>query len=186
MRVRPVNAFLVLILSASGWVLYAQTDMYSGKAGSVHFTSDAPLEMIEAESEQLSGAINPKTYGVAFSVRVSSFHGFNSAVQRDHFLENYMEESKYPVATLTGKIIEQIDFSKNGQFDVRVKGNLNIHGVTTERIIPGSLTINSDTVVIRAAFSVPLKEHAINIPKLLSQKIAETIYVQIDIVLQKG
>lgn len=185
MLMRPIEMILSFFLTSSGLSVHAQPGMFTGKDGMIQFTSDAPLEMIKAESNQLSGAINPETNGVAFSVRISSFHGFNSTVQREHFMENYLEVSKYPVATLTGKIIEKTDFTKPGLYEVRVKGILNIHGVSIERIIPGNLIVNSETIIIRATFSVPLKEHSINVPKLLSQKIAETIFVQIDLSLQK-
>jgi polyisoprenoid-binding protein YceI len=163
-----------------------QQVIYSSKSGSIHFRSDAQLELINARSQELSGAINPETHGMAFSVQIKSFEGFNSAVQQVHFMENYMEATKYPVATFTGKIIERIKFHEPGIHDVRVKGILNIHGINTERIIPGKLTIQGDTVHVEASFTVPLEDHDIGIPRLLSQKIAEMINVQVDIDLQKN
>lgn len=183
---RPSDIVLSVMLASTPLILGAQQGMYTGKAGTVAFKSNAPLEFIQAESHQLSGAINPETNGVAFSVRINSFHGFNSAVQREHFMENYMEATKYPVATFTGKIIETISFTEEGQYDIRVKGILNIHGVNSERLMPGRLIVSKDSTEIHTLFSVPLKDHDINIPKLLSQKIAETIDVEIEMVLQKA
>ena len=162
--------YIIILITLSGFdpKLNAQQRIYTGKHGSVHFRSDAPLELIDAISDQLSGAINPDTRGVAFSVRISSFHGFNSPVQREHFMENYLESVKFPVATFTGRIIEKIRFFEDGAHNIRVKGILNIHGVSTERIIPGMLTIDGDTIAVTATFTVPLDEHAISVPKLLS------------------
>jgi len=176
---------ICILLAIMVGTLEAQEGIYTGKSGSASFKSDAPLELIQAESKQLSAAINPLTNGVAFSIRINSFVGFNSAVQREHFMENYMEANRYPVATFTGKIIEQLPFTKPGQYEVRVKGILNIHGIGTERIIPGRFIVSKSGIVLHASFSVPLHEHDIHVPKLLSQKIAETISVQIDIDLQK-
>ena len=183
---RLFQIILSLFLASGSIALVAQDGMYTGKAGTVSFTSDAPLELISAQSTQLSGAINPETNGIAFSARINSFQGFNSSVQREHFMENYMESTKYPVATFSGKLIETIPFSEQGQYDVRVKGVLNIHGVSMEGIIPGTLIISKDALEIHATFTVPLKDHDINVPKLLSQKIAESIYVQIDMTLEKS
>jgi len=185
MLIRPIHAVLSLLMTGVQPALNGQQGMYTGKAGTVHFKSEAPLEIIEAGSKQLSGAINPETNGVAFSVRINSFQGFNSAVQRQHFMENYMEATRFPVATFTGKIIEKINYIEPGEYDVRVKGILNIHGINVERIIPGSLVVLNDTFLVLVSFSVLLNDHAINVPRLLSQKIAETIYVQIEMPLQK-
>ncbi len=185
MLIRPSDIVLSVMLTGMQLTLTAQEALFTGKTGIIHFKSDAALEIIEAESTQLSGAINPATNGIAFSVRLNSFHGFNSSVQREHFMENYMEATKFPVATFTGKIIETVSFAVEGQYDIRVKGILNIHGVSTERLIQGRLVSSRGVIEVSASFSVPIKEHDINIPKLLSQKIAETIYVEIEMVLQK-
>jgi hypothetical protein len=184
MILRPL-IFSLGIFFTCLYSLSVQQGMFVGKTGHVHFLSDAPLELIKASSKELSGIIDPTNNGVAFSIRVVTFHGFNSAVQREHFMENYMEVSRYPVATFTGKIIEALDFQQDGVRNVRIKGLLNIHGVTVERIVPGTLIIKGNLINASASFTVPMKEHAITIPKLLSQKIAEGITVNIELTLQK-
>ena len=50
-------------------------------------------------------------------------------MQKEHFNENYLESDKYPDATFAGKIIEDVDFTKNNTITVRAKGILTIHGV---------------------------------------------------------
>ena len=162
-----------------------QQVLYTSKAGGVSFRSDAQLELISAKSKHLGGVVNPATKGVAFSVPINTFAGFNSAVQLEHFTENYLEVTKFAVATFTGKIIEHVDFGVTGTNDIRVKGILNIHGVSKERIIPGTIIISGNTAHMLASFTVPLSEHGITVPKLLSQKIAEVISVHIDILLEK-
>ncbi len=54
---------------------------------------------------------------------MESFQGFNSTLQREHFNENYIESDKYPEARFSGKVIEDIDFSKDGTYIIRAKGN---------------------------------------------------------------
>ncbi len=149
--------------------------------GRVHIQSDAPLEVIKADSEVLQGVIDPGSNTFAFSVRINSFQGFNSQIQRTHFLENYMEEKKYPNATFEGRFIEDIPFDTPGVYSVRAKGMLLIHGVTRERIIRGDLMIMEESVFIRTDFFVPVSDHGISIPKIVNQKIAEEIAVTIEI-----
>ena len=73
-----------------------------------------------------------------------SFKGFNSPVQQEHFYENYIEDDKFPRSSFQGKIIEKIDANLTGDFNVRAKGILDIHGVKQERIIPGTLIIEEN------------------------------------------
>lgn len=154
-------------------------ETYTITKGSISFKSDAPLELIEAESSQLKGLIDFSNGNFAFSVPMSSFQGFNSALQREHFNENYMESTKFPKATFAGKIIENVDPDKNGEVQVRAKGKLNIHGVEQERIIKSTLSIQDGRVQVMSTFTVLLQDHNIAIPKVVQQKIAQEIYVTI-------
>lgn len=148
--------------------------------GKVFMRSEAPLEIIQAQSQQLRGLIDTTTRQFAWSVRIRSFEGFNSPLQREHFNEDYMESEKYPEATFSGRIIEAIEWQKNGVYEVRAKGRLNIHGVEQERIIRGTLEIQERRVRIRAQFSVLLADHNIAIPRAVFQKIAEEIQVIVE------
>lgn len=148
--------------------------------GKVDFTSDAPLEVIKASSAKLRGAIDTARHSFAWSVDIKTFEGFNSPLQREHFNENYMESKKYPKASFTGKIIEKIDFQKDGTYSVRAKGILNIHGVEQERIIKSQLELSGKKIRVQTSFSVPLADHNISIPKIVYQKIAEEIAVSVD------
>jgi len=145
-----------------------------------HFKSDAPLEIIEAKSTKLKGAINSNKRTFAFTIPIQSFQGFNSPLQLEHFNENYLESLKYKNATFTGKIIEKIDFSKNGKFTIRAKGKLTIHGITQERIIKSILEIKNGRLYVKSNFTVLLDEHKIRVPKIVHQKIAKEIMVNIE------
>lgn len=142
------------------------------------FTSNAELELIKASSNQVQGLIDPASKEFAFSVDVISFEGFNSSLQRDHFNEKYMESDRFPKARFSGKIIEPIDFSADGSYDVRAKGNLEIHGQKQTRIIKSRVTITNGVLNIEARFLVPLTDHNISIPAIVSQKIATEIEVE--------
>lgn len=154
------------------------------KEGTIHFKSEAPLELIEATSKKLKGALNPAEHTFAFSVANNSFEGFNSALQREHFNENYMESVKYPTCTFTGKIIEDIDYTADGTYNVRAKGKLAVHGVEQERIIKATMQIKKGVISVSSDFTVPLADHNITIPKIVNQKIAEEIFVDLNVVFQ--
>ena len=178
-----MKVFLRSFFLASLIVLFVAFDeggsVFITQTGFVKFTSDAPLELIEAENKQLSGVLDIEKRTLAFKVKIQGFQGFNSALQREHFNENYMESDGFPESTFSGKIIEDLDLSKPGEYNVRVKGMLLIHGIGKERIIPGKLTVKSSGIDLACNFEVPLVDHDIVIPRIVYQKIAEVIRVQV-------
>lgn len=171
---------LFALLSLFSPVLPRPSGVYRTDAGKLNFRSDAPLELIEAHSRKLRGAIDPSNQTFAWVVDVRTFEGFNSPLQREHFNENYLESTHFPRATFNGKIIEKIDFSKDGTYSVRAKGKLNLHGIEKERIIKSTLQIKGGVLQIHTSFTVPLADHDITIPKVVYQKIAEEIMVTVD------
>lgn len=148
--------------------------------GKIQIRSEAPLEIIEAQSNRLRGLIDPARQSFAWSVEIKSLNGFNSPLQREHFNENYLESNKFPRASFMGKIIEKIDFQQDGVYDVRAKGKFTVHGVEQERIIKSRLSIKKGKAVVQSTFTVLLADHDITIPRIVYQKIAEEVTVKID------
>jgi polyisoprenoid-binding protein YceI len=151
---------------------------YTVQKSDMSFTSKAELELIKASSTETQGIIDPATNQFAFSVPISSFRGFNSDLQRQHFNDNYMESSKYGKASFTGKIIEQVNYAHDSVYTVRAKGELDIHGQKQTRIIKAKLIVRKNDLQIDTDFNVPLTDHNISIPRIVSQKIATEIDVR--------
>lgn len=158
-------------------VLTSFCQKMSVETGQIKFASHAELELIEATSDKVQGLLDTSASRFAFSVEIQSFKGFNSGLQREHFNEKYLESDLFPTATFSGKIIEQIDFEKEGTYEVRAKGELNIHGIKQTRIIKSKLSIADHKILITSEFTVPLADHNITIPQIVSQKIATEIEV---------
>ena len=97
-----------------------------------------------------------------------------------------METEQFPNATFTGRIIERIDLRKDGQYEVRAKGKLHMHGVKRERIIKSILEKKGEVIHLKSFFTVLLKEHDITVPRIVHQKIAEEIEVTIEATLTKS
>lgn len=170
--------FSVSLLLGSG--IEGPSDIFTVYKGRISFKSDAPLELIQASSDELKGLIQTNTKQFAFSVKIRSFKGFNSALQKDHFNENYLESEKIPDATFSGKIIEDVDFSNDNSTSVRAKGVLTIHGVPQERIIKSDIIIKNGIILLNADFTVLLSDHNIPIPKVVHEKLASEIKVELN------
>ena len=127
----------------------------------------------------MEGIIDHASLTFAFVVPINTFKGFNNGLQQQHFYENYMESSRYPEASFTGKIIESVDLTKPGTYHVRAKGQLRIHGKSQERIIKTELISTGTEVIAKTQFIVPLMDHQIEVPKIVYQKIAQEINVSV-------
>lgn len=167
------------LMVASFGSLSAQEGLFRTTSGSVEFLSEAPLERIEAKSTALKGILNPVSREFAFTLPINSFEGFNSPLQQEHFNENYLESETHPKGQFSGAIIESIDLTQPGTYKVRAKGDLSIHGIAVERIIPIELMVGEGGMQVSASFIVPLADHDISIPRIVRQKIAEDIAVSV-------
>jgi hypothetical protein len=185
MNMNSLKISVLLSLILLGCVSHAQT-RYVVEKGQISFTSNAKLEIINASSNKIQGLIDPVDNRFAFVVKIQSFQGFNGELQRQHFNDRYMETDKFFDATFSGKIIEEMDFSKNGTYEVRAKGNLIIHGKKQMRIIKSKVVVDNGTISIESEFIVPLTDHDISIPQIVSEKIATEIKVKLIATLRQA
>jgi hypothetical protein len=178
-----VKKFLLLVILGSFLSAFTyfigSASMYSGNKGVIKIASNAPLGKIKAESKQLSGVLDLGNRTFTMSIPIVSFEGFNSALQKKHFNEKYMETKKMPEATFKGKIIESINFEEDGTNNVRVKGVMKIHDTEKEMIIKSKVIIKGEQLALESSFSVLLKDFNIKIPTIVMQKIAEEIFVEV-------
>jgi hypothetical protein len=172
-----MNKLIIVSVLISGSLIASAQKKFAIDNGSILFTSNAQLELIKASSDKVQGLLDPATNQFAFTVDMKSFKGFNSELQREHFNEKYMESEKFPKAKFSGKIIEAIDLSADGVYDVRAKGDLEIHGQKQTRIIRSKISVKNSVITIESKFIVPLTDHDISIPSIVSQKIATEIEV---------
>lgn len=168
--------FLLAVLMACTAICHAQM-VYQVKQGSISFNSDAPNEIIKASSKKLLGIINTDKKQFAFKAEVSSFEGFNSPLQKEHFNENYMESGLYPEISFSGKIIEDVNLATDGKYTIRAKGKLTIHGVSRDRIIYATAVVKNQMIDITSEFTVSLADHDIKIPRVVNDKLATEVFI---------
>lgn len=175
---------LIFFLFFSINVFAQKQDLLNSTSGKILFISYAPEEVIKASSTQVKGLIRPSQQTFAIAVENSSFLGFNSKLQKEHFNERFIESDKNAQCTYAGKIIDKIDWSKEGNYKARVKGKLNVHGVSVERVLPVQIQISKGKIIVSANFVVPLSDHDISIPSIVNQKIAEDIDVSFSAIFE--
>ena len=158
---------------------YAQ--LYIAKSGTVSFFSAAPMENIDGESKSVNALLNAENNEIAVIVPVSSFQ-FKKALMQEHFNEKYMESQKYREARFKGRILGDVDYKKDGVYPVTASGLLNLHGVEKSYTEKGTLTVKGDELLLACQFNVILKDHKIEVPSIVSQKIAEQVLVTMHVI----
>jgi hypothetical protein len=174
--------YLFIVIAVLLFTKIGNAQIYVGKTCELSFFSDAEVEKIAAVNKTTKPILNTATNDFLFKVTIIGFR-FESALMEEHFNENYMESSKYPYATFKGKVNEKIDYKKDGTYKVTATGKLNVHGVEQERTIDGTLTIKGNEITLQSTFNIALKDHRIEIPKLVFKNIAEVVEVKLNALL---
>ena len=176
------NVLIILAILIGNSVAAQQ---YVAKGGKAHFFSHGAIEDIQATSTMAVCALNTETKKVICKIEMHTFK-FKDKLMEEHFNENYIESDKYPKAELNGVIEEPIDWTKDGVYDVTIKGFLEIHGTEKACAIKGKLTIKDGAPVSATAkFDVKLADHKIKIPSLVGANLAEVIAVDVDFNYEK-
>ena len=157
--------------------------LLKGKESSLSFFSTTPLENISAKNKYVALVIKTTTGDIQIQAPNTGFT-FERPLMQEHFNENYMESEKYPSSSFSGKIVEPLDYSKDGVKSVTAKGKLTVHGVTKEVEIKGTITVASGKTTLEAKFPVKVADYGIKVPTLVSQKIAEVVEVTLISVLE--
>jgi hypothetical protein len=175
------KALLFMALIVIG--ITAKAQIYIAKTCEISFFSATPMENIEAVNKNSKPILNTSTGDIQVKIPISNFK-FEKPLMEEHFNENYMETEKYPNAIFKGKIQEPVDYKKDGEYKVTVKGNLEVHGVTKERTLEGTLTVKGDQILISTKFPIHVADHKIEVPTLVVQNIAENVDVKLNATLE--
>ncbi len=167
---------IVLVVLLSSYFVNSEAQVFITTTGKVQFFSETPLENISAVNSNASSLINTQTDSVFVRMKNTGFV-FKNALMQDHFNENYMESTKFPLASFRGKINEKIDYTKEGSYPVTATGKFALHGVEKIETIKGTLTVKSQAIHLDAELMVHTADFKIEIPKLVFSKIAEDIKV---------
>ncbi len=154
---------------------------YFTREGKIYFYSKASNEEIAATNKKVTSVVDAATGQLEFSVLMKAFE-FEKALMQEHFNENYVESDKFPKATFKGIINNNSDvkWTTDGNYPVKISGKLTIHGVTQDITADGTIDVKGTKVVANSIFSVLLKDYNIEIPKLVKDKVSESLKITVD------
>ena len=115
------------------------------KNGFIGFYSKTPLEDIRAENNQVYSILDATSHRIAFRSSIKGIY-FPKELMQTHFNENYVESDKYPKATFSGSCSGDMDLTKDGTYQVVIKGDINLHGVTRPIETTAQLEVKSNHI----------------------------------------
>ena len=87
---------------------------------------------------------------------------------QEHFnSKKFLDTKTNPKGKLVGKItdLSQVDFDKDGSYNVDVKGELTINGVTNAITEKATITVSSGKVALESVFNITLVDYEIAFEK---------------------
>ncbi len=158
----------------------SNSQLYMTRTGFIGFYSKTPLEDIKAENQQVYAVIDVAKKNIAFTLLMKSFV-FTKELMQEHFNENYAETDKFPKANFSGSYTGDVDFNKDGIYNIIAVGNLTLHNVTQKIQVPATLEVKTGRLIGHTHFQLKPEDYNINIPSLVREKIAKQMDVEVKI-----
>ncbi|MDC8005873.1 YceI family protein [Aureisphaera galaxeae] len=180
------SLFTILLIVAGFTSKSALSQKYIDTQGAIVFEASEELfEPVKATNKTVSMVADMSKNEIAALALMKGFR-FKNSLMEEHFNENYVESETYPKAIFKGKL-KDFNFSQwqESSAMVLVEGTLKLHGEEKAIETPVTLTRDGDTIRLQGSFSVTPADFAIEIPKIVRNKIAKEIKVLLDFNLTK-
>ena len=175
------NLLIILFLFSTFNFINAQ-EKFITKTGEINFEASVPsFEEVKAKNNNISAILTDN--GAIVCLGLMKGFRFKVALMEEHFNENYAESSKFPKTTFKGKIQ---DFNLNDLSETNktysISGVILMHGVEKEVEVPAEIKMVDGEVHIQTNFVLKPEDFDIEIPSIVSSKIAEEINVSANLI----
>jgi hypothetical protein len=161
----------------------ALAQKYMTRTGKITFDATTPSspEKIDARNNEVAAIVDAKTGDLVFQLQIKGFK-FEKELMEEHFNEKYMESDKYPKSTFNGKITNpgDVNFSKDGSYNVTAAGKLSMHGSEQQVTVPGTIKVSGNKIMLTAKFKVKLDDYKVEVPKLVADKVAKEASITLE------
>lgn len=175
---------IVLLLFFITYNFFAQSEMTT-TSGVINFEASVALyEEITATNKDVYCVLDVKKGTITTEVKMKEFR-FKLSLMEEHFNRKYLETERFPTSSFKG-IIEGFNINSIGSFpkEFSIAEDLKIHGKTKKITTKAFLKKVGQGLEIVSDFKVETKDFNIQIPEILSVKIAETVNVQFNFFVQ--
>ena len=150
--------------------------------GKISFFSTTAVEDIKAQNTEVVSFLDTQKGDLRFQVLIKGFVFPKAAMQQHFNSKEYMYSDSFPQSAFKGSIInlKDVNFSKDGNYKIQVKGDLTMHGVTKPVIAGGTISIVAGVVSTNAVIKINREDYKIIVPAFTNSKIAKTIEITVD------
>jgi hypothetical protein len=165
-------------------ISFAQKEMTT-TSGIINFEASVALfEEVAAQNKKVSSVLNTKNGQITTIVLMKEFR-FKLSLMEEHFNKKYLETDDYPQAVFKGTIEGfNLNIIDSNPKEFKMKGDMKIHGKTKKINTIVILRKIDNKLEIISNLSLNIKDFNIKIPEILSMKIAETVNIKSQFVLQ--
>ncbi|HYM93674.1 MAG TPA: YceI family protein [Chitinophagaceae bacterium] len=158
----------------------AQEKFYT-KSGKISLFSATNMENIDAVNKNTVAVLDTKTGDLQFAVLMKGFE-FKKALMQEHFNTDYVESDKFPKSEFKGQITNnsEVNYTKDGTYTAKVKGQLTIHGETKDIETTGSIIIKGGKIEATSVFDVLLDDYKISVPRMVRDNISKSIKITVE------
>lgn len=176
----------IFLLLCTLFYTQLQAQFYVSRNGQITFTSEAPLERIEAFTQSANSVLDLAGQQIEFAVLIKSFQ-FQKALMQQHFNENYMESDQYPKGVFKGSFLgfDTEKSKQDGVYPIEIEGEMTIHGVSKPVACNGILKVRSSEIMGEAELELEVADFDIKIPAIVREKIAKTVKIKVEVAYQE-
>lgn len=168
------KALLSMALVVATGLVFAQKKTTTSAI--INFDATTPIDALpKAENKTVIASLDTKTGKMAFEASVKSFTFSNPKIQEHFNNKGWMDSDQFATATFVGNItnLSAVKFSKDGTYNVNVKGDLTIHGVTKPVETTGSITVKAGAIMATSTFSIKLEDYDVKGGAIGAGKVAK-------------
>lgn len=156
-------------------------------SATVAFDASTAIDALpKAENKTVIAAIDAKTGAIAFEATVKNFAFANPRIQEHFNGSNWLDSDTYPKFHFKGNItdLSKVNFSKDGTYNVNVKGDLAIKGTSKEISTPAIITVKNGVLDASASFSIKLSDYGISGVPIDAGKVSKEPKITVAAVLK--
>lgn len=166
-KIFSLSVLILLVFSS----INAQK-IYATRNGQISFNVPND-EYVKAVNKEVTSRLSDNG-SMIFSCLIKGFK-FKFAEMQEDFNTKYLQSNQFPRADFKGSItnLNDVIFTKNGNYQAIVKGDLTLHGVTKNITVNGTITVKEGKINAIASFPIIMKDFKIDASSVTEKVIAE-------------
>jgi polyisoprenoid-binding protein YceI len=180
-----VIALFIIFFNAKAYADTIQVVDLDGSEGSTEFTAIGSPSFLEihGKGKAPTGQIQIKS-GITQGSLTVPIDSFDTGIEKrnEHMKTVYMENKKFPTATLVFRAIQvPKNFSSDGFSNqgFPVSATLTLHGVTNPVAVIADLDRKGESLSVHARFKFKLSQYHIKIPSFAGITVADEVQVSV-------